>query len=137
MTAHMPVRSGPLGRGRPASGNWARIDPVVFASQARRLHARAAAETLRAGWRGFRRMLVGLAGWTERHLVQPLVKRSERRQAIAQLSALDTRLLSDIGLRRSDIELAVDGLLADPRVTRRTQAPAVPAQPDRLLDRAA
>jgi uncharacterized protein YjiS (DUF1127 family) len=137
MTTHMPVRSVPLGRGRPAGGNRARIDPIVFATEARRLHARAVAETLGAGWRGLRRMLVGLTGWTERHLVRPLARRSERRQAIAQLTALDARLLSDIGLRRSDIELAVDGLLADPRVARRTQPPAAPAQPDQMLDRAA
>jgi uncharacterized protein YjiS (DUF1127 family) len=137
MTRHMPMRSVPLGRGRLASGTWARIDPVVYASEARRLHARAVAETLSAGWRGFRRMLVGLVGWTERHLVRPLAKRSERRQAIAQLAALDARLLSDIGLRRSDIELAVDGLLANPRVARRTQAPAVSTEPDHMLDRAA
>ena len=137
MTTHMPVRSVPLGRGRPANASWARIDPIVYASQARRLHARAMVETLGAGWRGFRRMLVGLVGWTQQHLVLPLARRSERRQAIAQLTALDARLLSDIGLRRSDIELAVDGLLADPRVARRTKTPAVSAQPDQMLDRAA
>jgi uncharacterized protein YjiS (DUF1127 family) len=137
MTTHIRVQSVPLGRGRPAAGTWARIDPVVYASEARRQHARAVAETLGAGWRGLRRMLVGLTGWIQRHLVQPLARRSERRQAIAQLTALDARLLSDIGLRRGDIELAVDGLLADPRVARRTQAPAVSAQPDHRLDRAA
>ena len=137
MSTHMPVRSVPLGRGHPASGNRARVDPIVYASEARRLHARAVAETLGAGWRGLRRMLVGLTGWTERHLVRPLARRSERRQAIAQLTALDARLLSDIGLRRGDIELAVDGLLADPRMARRRQPPAAAAQPDQMLDRAA
>ena len=36
-----------------------------------------------------------------------------RRLAIAQLSALDDHLLSDIGLDRTDIAAAVDGLLSD------------------------
>jgi uncharacterized protein YjiS (DUF1127 family) len=124
MTAHMPVRSQPLARVRPASKFWARIDPIVYITEARRRQARAQAEALGAGWRGLRQTLSGLAGWLRRLIVQPLARRSERRQAIAQLSALDARLLADIGLRRSDIELAVDGLLADPRVARRTPAPA-------------
>jgi uncharacterized protein YjiS (DUF1127 family) len=108
MTAHMPVGSKPLARVRPASTRWARIDPIVYATEARRRQARAAAEALGTAWQSLR-------GW--------FARRSERRQAIAQLSALDPRLLADIGLRRSDIELAVDGLLADPRVTRRAPAP--------------
>ena len=37
-------------------------------------------------------------------------------RAVQLLSRLDDRLLADIGLRRADIELAVDGRLADPRV---------------------
>jgi hypothetical protein len=46
---------------------------------------------------------------------------------------MDDRLLADIGLRRSDIQLALSGRLADPRMARRTPAPA--ALPgDRLLD---
>jgi uncharacterized protein YjiS (DUF1127 family) len=147
MTAHMPVGSKPLARVRPASTRWARIDPIVYATEARRRQARAAAEALGAAWRGLR-------GW--------FARRSERRQAIAQLSALDPRLLADIGLRHGDIELAVDGLLADPRVTRRARArgpvltegrferrrdvsaatagstrPAASEQPGPILDRAA
>jgi uncharacterized protein YjiS (DUF1127 family) len=163
MTAHMPVRSQPPARVRPASDSWARIDPIVYATAARRRQAHAQAEALRAGWRGVRRALSELRAWTRRHITQPLARRSERQQAIAQLSALDARLLADIGLRRSDIELAVDGMLADPRLARRTQAPtpvltedrfatqhrdgsAVAAggtraapmdQPDQILDRAA
>jgi uncharacterized protein YjiS (DUF1127 family) len=126
MTAHMPVRSQPLAHvRRPASDFWARIDPIVYATEARRHQARAQAEAVGAAWRGIRRVLSRLGGWTQRHIIRPLARRSERRQAIAQLTALDARLLADIGLRRSDIELAVDGLLADPRVARRTPAPAV------------
>jgi uncharacterized protein YjiS (DUF1127 family) len=124
MTAHMPVPSESLARVRPASKFSARIDPIVYATEARRRQARAQAEALGAAWRGFRRVLSDLGAWTQRHFMQPLARRSERRQAIAQLTALDARLLADIGLRRSDIELAVDGLLADPRVARRTPAPA-------------
>jgi uncharacterized protein YjiS (DUF1127 family) len=124
MTTHMPVRSEPLARGRLASEDWARIDPVVYMTEARRHQARAVAEALGASWRGCRRALSGFGKWAQRHVVQPLVRRSERRRAMAQLTALDGRLLADIGLRRSDIELAVDGLLADPRVTRRMPASA-------------
>jgi uncharacterized protein YjiS (DUF1127 family) len=123
MTAHMPARSQPMARVRPASNFWARIDPIVYVTEARRHQARALAEAVGAAWRGSRRALSELGAWTQRHIMQPLARRSERRQAIAQLSALDPRLLADIGLRRSDIELAVDGLLADPRVTRRAQGP--------------
>jgi uncharacterized protein YjiS (DUF1127 family) len=74
--------------------------------------------------------LTGLAGLMRRHVLQPLARRSERRNALAELAALDDRLLADIGLRRSDLQLAVDGRLADPRLTRR--APATVA--DRLLE---
>ena len=163
MRTHMGVQSEPLVRGRPASEDWARIDPMVYVTEARRAQARALAEALSAGWRGLRQGLSGLAALTERHIVQPLARQSERRRAIAQLTALDGRMLADIGLRRSDIELAVDGLLADPRVTRRTPAPATvvtarplegerrpasaaaanvnrpaaPAQPDQVADLAA
>jgi uncharacterized protein YjiS (DUF1127 family) len=148
MRTHMRARSEGAARGRLASEEWGRIDPMVYLTEARRRQARAVAEVLGAAWRGLR-------GW--------FARRSERRRAIAQLTALDDRLLADIGLRRSDIELAVDGLLADPRVTPRTAAramvasdyplerqprpmaaatanahrPAVPAQPNRVADLAA
>jgi uncharacterized protein YjiS (DUF1127 family) len=135
MTAHMPVRSQPPARVRPASTFWARIDPIVYATAARRQQARALAEALGAGWRGFRQTLSGLAAWLQRRIVQPLARRSERRQAIAQLTALDARLLADIGLRRGDIELAVDGMLADPRLARRTQAPAAVVTEGRFASR--
>jgi len=44
---------------------------------------------------------------------------------------LDDRLLADIGLRRGDIELAVDDRLTDPRVMRRAPT-STPAVTDRL-----
>jgi uncharacterized protein YjiS (DUF1127 family) len=158
MRAQMQFQSERLARG---SGNekWARIDPLVYVAEARRLQARAAAEALGAGWRALGRGLSGVAALMRRQLLEPFARRSERRRAVGQLGALDDRLLADIGLRRSDIALAVDGLLADPRVTRRTPAvterllegerwlvpaatansnrPAPPAQRGRLPDRAA
>ena len=122
-----------LPRGRLASEDWARIDPIVYMAAGRRHQARAVAEALGTLRRGVRGWLSSLADWTSRHVVQPFARRSERRRAIAQLTALDGRLLADIGLRRSDIELAVDGLLADPRVTRRAPAPAA-AMMERALE---
>jgi uncharacterized protein YjiS (DUF1127 family) len=128
MRAQMQIQSERLARG---SGNeeWARIDPLVYVAEARRLQARAMAETIAAGWRALGRGLSGLAALMQRQLLESFAKRSERRRAIGQLAELDDRLLADIGLRRSDIALAVDGLLADPRVTRRT-----PAVAERLLE---
>jgi uncharacterized protein YjiS (DUF1127 family) len=120
MGAQMQIQPERLARG---SGNeeWARIDPTVYVAEARRLQARAMAEALGAGWRARGRALSGLAALV-RQLLQPLARRSERRRAIGRLAELDDRLLADIGLRRGDIALAVDGLLADSRVTRRTLA---------------
>jgi uncharacterized protein YjiS (DUF1127 family) len=128
MRAQMQIQSERLARG---SGNeeWARIDPLVYVAEARRLQARAMAEVLGAGWRALGRGLNGFAALVRRQLFQPLARRSERRRAIGRLAELDDRLLADIGLRRGDIALAVDGLLADRRVTRRPLAVA-----ERLLE---
>ena len=98
----------------------AQTDPAVTAG--RGLRVRAVPAALGAGWRGIRRGLSGLAGVAERCLLAPLLGRSERRRALTELAAMDDRLLADIGLRRGDIELAVDGRLADPRI-----ADALPA----------
>jgi uncharacterized protein YjiS (DUF1127 family) len=129
MRAHMPIRPE-LARGHRAPEEWARIAPLIYVTAARQLQAQATAEAIGAGWRGIRRGLTGLAGLARRHLLEPLARRSERRNALAELAALDDRLLADIGLQRSDIQLAIDGQLADPRVTRR--APATVA--DHLLE---
>jgi uncharacterized protein YjiS (DUF1127 family) len=129
MRAQMQIQSERLARGS-GSQEWARIDPLVYVAEARRLQARAMAEALGAGWRALGRGLSGLAALIQRQLLEPLARRSERRRAIGRLAELDDRLLADIGLRRGDIALAVDGLLADhPRVTRRT-----PAVTQRLLE---
>lgn len=62
------------------------------------------AEALRRVLRTTARLL--RIGVVERYLC-----RRRRRVAVAQLQALDGRLLADIGLRRNDIERTVDGLM--------------------------
>jgi uncharacterized protein YjiS (DUF1127 family) len=133
MRAHMPNQAE-LARGR-ATEEWARIDPTIFVTRARQLQAQAMAEAIGAGWRGIRRGLSGLTGLVRAHLLEPIGRRLQRQQALAALAAMDDRLLADIGLRRGDIVLAVDGRLADPRVARRRPAAPDPAQAD--LDLAA
>ena len=61
----------------------------------------------------FRRDLLGLARLVRRAILEPYARRRRRRIAIAGLRALDDRLLADIGVKRREIELAVDGKLAD------------------------
>ena len=131
MSAHKQGQSERLARG-PATEEWARIDPVVYLAEGRRRQAQAMAATIGAGWRALRWGLTSVAALVRRQLLEPLARRAERKRAIGRLSALDDRLLADIGLRRGDITLAVDGLLADPRVTRRAPALA-PAVAERLL----
>ena len=132
MRAQMQVQSDRLARGF-ANEEWARIDPIVYLAEGRRRQARAMAEAIGAGRRALRWGLTALAALVRRHLLAPLARRSERRRALGQLTGLDDRLLADIGLRRGDIELAVDGLLADPRMSRRTPVAAA-AVTERLLE---
>lgn len=126
---------------------WPKIDPVVYAVEGRRLQARAMADAYRAGWRALRHGLSGTAGWLRRHAFGRFVQRAREARAIDHLMALDDRLLSDIGLRRGDIPLAVRGSLDDPRIARpgrppvaqltpypQAQASAEPANRDRPLD---
>jgi uncharacterized protein YjiS (DUF1127 family) len=116
MGAQMPMQSERR-PGRSVGEDWAGIDPRVFVAEGRRLQARAMIEALAAGWRGFRCGVDGLTA-VMRPLRERLTKRFARNRAVHLLSRLDDRLLADIGLRRADIELAVDGRLADPRVRR-------------------
>jgi uncharacterized protein YjiS (DUF1127 family) len=122
MSAHMPVQSERLASDRSAGEDWARIDPTVFVAEGRRLQARAMAEALGAGWRGLHWAVDSFARML-RELPERLAKWSARHRAVHQLAGLDDRLLADIGLRRGDIELAVDGRLGDPRVRRRAAMP--------------
>jgi hypothetical protein len=71
MHARMPNRSE-LAHGRPAPQEWARIDPTIYVTAARRLQARATTEAIGVAWRGIRRGLTGLAGLARRHLLEPL-----------------------------------------------------------------
>jgi uncharacterized protein YjiS (DUF1127 family) len=123
MRAHMHIDTERLARG-PATEEWARIDPIVYVTAARRLQAQAAAEAVRAGWDALRRGLSALGGVLRRHLLEPIARHSERQRALAELATMDERLLADIGLRRSDIALAVDGRLSGPRMARRAQVGA-------------
>lgn len=59
-----------------------------------------------------RRAMVCLAMLIRAAVLEPYAQRRRRRIAIAQLKALDDRLLADIGLSRNDIERVVDGMLA-------------------------
>jgi uncharacterized protein YjiS (DUF1127 family) len=128
MGAHTPVQSERLAPDHCAGEDWPRIDPAVLVAEGSRLQARARVEAILAGWRGLRRSFDRLVA-AARYLWDLLARRSERNRAVYQLSGLDDRLLADIGLRRGDIELAVDGLLANSRVRRR--APMV----EQALDR--
>jgi uncharacterized protein YjiS (DUF1127 family) len=118
MGAHMAMPSERLAPGHAAGEEWARIDPRVFVAEGRRLQARAMVEALVSGCRGLHWGADGLAA-VVRRLRERLARRFARNRAVQLLSRLDDRLLADIGLRRADIQLAVDGGLADPRVRRR------------------
>jgi uncharacterized protein YjiS (DUF1127 family) len=61
---------------------------------------------------GIARAMMRLALLIHRSVLEPYARRRRRRIAIAQLKALDNRLLADIGVRRNDIERIVDRLLA-------------------------
>jgi uncharacterized protein YjiS (DUF1127 family) len=67
-----------------------------------------------------------------RLILEPFARRRRRRIAIDRLSMLDDRLLADIGLRRGQIELAVDGKLLQRDQTRPPAAgTSLPAEEDR------
>jgi uncharacterized protein YjiS (DUF1127 family) len=137
MRTHMAVASERRAPGRTGNANGARLDPIVYVAETPARQARAMAAALDAGSRGVRWGLEGLTAVLQR-VWAALARQSERKRAVRQLAGLDDRLLADIGLRRGDIELAVDGLLAGPRVKRRAAAveglledrrPRLPARP--------
>jgi uncharacterized protein YjiS (DUF1127 family) len=61
----------------------------------------------------FSRDLLGLTQLVRRAILEPYARWRRRRIAIAGLRALEDRLLADIGVKRHEIELAVDGKLAN------------------------
>ena len=85
----------------------------------RHLHTVSAAKTESSCLRGFLlfmtvvgRAMMRLALLIRRSILEPYAFRRRRRIAIAQLKALDDRLLADIGVQRNDIERTVDAMLA-------------------------
>ena len=50
-------------------------------------------------------------GWRGNAVTRHLVRWYRRQRAIAELRALSDNLLADIGIRRDEIDSAVDGLL--------------------------
>lgn len=61
----------------------------------------------------FHRALGRVAQLLRKGVMERYLRRRRRKLAIAELQALDDRLLADIGLRRNDIARAVDGLLTN------------------------
>jgi uncharacterized protein YjiS (DUF1127 family) len=77
----------------------------------------------------FRRDRQRLARLVRRLILEPYARSRRRNIAISRLAALDDRLLADIGLKRSEIELAVDGKLArDDRAVWRPVEPSLPGE---------
>ncbi len=75
------------------------------------------------------RAMARLVGLIRGSIVEPYARMRRRKIAIAQLEALDDRLLSDIGLARGDIAPTVDVMLAsrDDTVSRSVKRP-LPAE---------
>lgn len=96
--------------------------PVLHRDPAHRPAADATAG-VRPAAEALRRVMGRGARLLRKGVLERYLRRRRRRLAIAELQALDDRLLADIGLRRNDIERAVDGLLA-----RRGAAPATPVR---------
>lgn len=92
-----------------ANQNWrfeaGDLDPVQLSTKARKIQAQTIAS-----------LVIGLVSWLRR-LVQAPSEHLQRRQAIDYLRSFDDHLLEDIGLRRTDIELAVDGKLESRKST--------------------
>lgn len=78
------------------------------------------------------RGVLRLARLVRRSILERLARRRRRRIAIAQLKAMDDRLLADIGVARGEIERAVDGMLSLRRAGRpaERQAPAEESRPE-------
>lgn len=91
---------------------WRRLTPGqqlrltrLIVEQARMARARAIRDQLRLPLGLARRTAAAVAA-----LWRAGARRRQRRQAIRELGALDDRALRDLGLGRSEIEAAVDGV---------------------------
>jgi uncharacterized protein YjiS (DUF1127 family) len=137
MRSQFRVETDVIGRkGVRASGTP--LHPWMYTAEAHRLRAEAIAEGMHRVWTNTRRIIAGaigrggppLAQLVRRSLLEPYARRRRRRLAIAGLRALDDRLLADIGLRRNEIELAVDGRLPPrgDRLSRRVQRHSPPGE---------
>ncbi len=141
MSTRIEMREKGIGGGR--AGRSGVRDPLVRELEARRRQAEAIVDGVHWAWTGasriVRRMAAGGSG--ERRaaandnrasgaapgllrragqaVLSFLASWQRRRAAIDELRALDDRVLTDIGLRRDQIELAVDGLLPRGGETRR------------------
>ena len=123
------------------------LHPWMYTAETRRLQAEAIAEGVHWVWTNARRIITAaigrggprLAQLVRRSILEPYARRRRRRMAIARLKALDDRLLADIGLRRNEIELAVDGRLPPrgDRLSRRVQRRSPPWERRHELPRAA
>jgi uncharacterized protein YjiS (DUF1127 family) len=133
MPKQFPIPNDVVGREGAGAGGVS-LDPWLHDARARRLRSAVMAEGARWTWANMRRLIAAvinrsalrvgnllrrslLERHARRHLRRPsllgrYVGQRRRRSAIARLKALDDRLLADIGLRRSEIELAVDRKLA-------------------------
>ena len=104
-----------------ANQNWhfeaGDLDPAQLSTRARKIQAQTIAS-----------LVIRLISWLRR-LIQAPSKHLQRRQAIDDLRSLDDHLLEDIGLRRTDIEMAVDGKLE----SRQSRPLSVPGFDNRFL----
>lgn len=86
-----------------ANRNWPfnadDLDPAQLSAKARKMQAQTIVS-----------LSASLIVWVRR-LAEAPFKSLQRRRAIDNLRSLDDHLLSDIGLRRADIQMAVDGKL--------------------------
>jgi uncharacterized protein YjiS (DUF1127 family) len=62
-------------------------------------------------------------------LVEPIMRQHSRRQLFSQLASLDDRILTDLGITRSEIETIVRNAFPSAAQTREQPQTATPVQP--------